>query len=78
MRFSDRQDRLGEFETSTAGYAVFGLSGGLRTTLGGRLHSVTVRLDNVTDQSYRNHLSRTKDIMPEAGRGVSLVYRLVF
>jgi iron complex outermembrane receptor protein len=78
IRFSARQDRLGEFETPTDGYAVFGLSGGLRTTLAGRLHSMTLRIDNVTDEGYRNHLSRTKDIMPEAGRGVSLVYRIVF
>lgn len=77
-RMAAEQDRLGEFETPTDGYLVLGLSGGLRTTLAGRLHSVTLRLDNVTDEAYRNHLSRTKDIMPEAGRGVSLVYRLVF
>lgn len=77
-RMAAEQDRLGEFETPTDGYLVLGLSAGLRTTLAGRLHSVTLRLDNVTDEAYRNHLSRTKDLMPEAGRGVSLVYRLVF
>jgi iron complex outermembrane receptor protein len=77
-RFASAQDRLGEFETTTDGYLVLGLSAGLRTTLGGRLHSVTLRLDNLTDEVYRNHLSRTKEIMPEAGRGVSLVYRLLF
>lgn len=78
VRFAAQQDRLGEFETVTDGYTVVGLSAGLRTTLAGRLHSITLRLDNLTDEAYRNHLSRTKEIMPEAGRGVSLVYRLVF
>ncbi|MEK9508919.1 TonB-dependent receptor [Gemmatimonadota bacterium Y43] len=77
-RLAAQQDRLGEFETATDGYAILGLSAGLRTTLGGRLHTLTLRLDNATDETYRNHLSRTKEIMPEAGRGVSLVYRLVF
>lgn len=77
-RMAAEQDRLGEFETPTDGYLVLGLSAGIRTTLAGHLHSVTLRLDNLTDEVYRNHLSRTKDIMPEAGRGVSLVYRLVF
>ncbi|MBT8337116.1 MAG: TonB-dependent receptor, partial [Gemmatimonadetes bacterium] len=77
-RFASSQDRLGEFETATDGYVVLGLSAGLRSTLAGRLHSVTLRLDNLTDEAYRNHLSRTKEIMPEAGRGVSLVYRLLF
>ena len=77
-RFASSQDRLGEFETETDGHLVLGLAAGLRTTIAGRLHSVTLRLDNLTDEAYRNHLSRTKEIMPEAGRGVSLVYRLVF
>lgn len=77
-RFASEQLRLGEFETPTDGYLVMGLSTGLRTTLSGRLHTITLRLDNVTDETHRNHLSRTKEIMPEAGRGVSLVYRLVF
>lgn len=77
-RLAAGQDRLGEFETPTDGYVVLGLSAGLRTTLSGQLHTVTLRLDNATDETYRNHLSRTKEIMPEAGRGVSLVYRLVF
>lgn len=77
-RLASRQDRLGAFETPTDGYAVLGLSTGIRTTWNGQLHSVTLRLDNLTDATYRNHLSRTKELMPEAGRGVSLVYQVVF
>jgi hypothetical protein len=37
-----------------------------------------VSVDNLTDEEYRNHLSRVKEIMPEAGRGVSVTYRVVF
>lgn len=73
-----RQDRVGEFETETPGYAVFHLSAGLRLTLGGRLNVLTVGIENLTDEVYRNHLSRVKEIMPEAGRGLSLTYRVVF
>ncbi len=78
VRWADRQDRLGEFETPTAGYAVVGLAAGFRRVVSGRLHTLTLRFDNLTDRIYRNHLSRTKQIMPEAGRGVSLVYRVVY
>jgi iron complex outermembrane receptor protein len=78
VRAARRQDRLGEFETPTEGYAVWGWSAGVRGSLGGHLHSVTARVDNVADETYRNHLSRTKEIMPEAGRSASVVYRLVF
>ena len=77
-KFAGRQERLGAFETATDGYAVLGGAVGLRTTLAGRLHVVTLTLENVTDQVYRNHLSRVKEILPEAGRGVSLTYRVVF
>ncbi|MGH7718897.1 MAG: TonB-dependent receptor, partial [Gemmatimonadaceae bacterium] len=77
-RWADRQDRIGDFERPTAGYLVGEVSGGLRLLAGSRLHTVTLRVDNVTDTEYREHLSRTKEIMPEPGRGVSLLYRLTF
>lgn len=73
-----RQDRVAEFETPTDGYAVFHASAGIRRTIGGRLNVLTVSVENLTDEEYRNHLSRVKEIMPEAGRGVSLTYRVVF
>ncbi|MEM7415145.1 MAG: TonB-dependent receptor [Gemmatimonadota bacterium] len=72
------QNRLGEFEEATSGYVVFHLHGGVRLTLGGRLHVLTLNLENLSDKVYRNHLSRVKSIMPEAGRGVRLAYRVVF
>ena len=73
-----RQDRIGEFETATDGYTVLNVSAGTRVTLGGRLNVLTVSLDNATNTEYRNHLSRVKEIMPEAGRGLSITYRVVF
>ena len=73
-----RQDRIAEFETETDGYTVFHASGGVRLTVGGRLNVLTVSVRNLTDEEYRNHLSRVKEIMPEAGRGISLTYRVVF
>jgi len=76
--FAAEQDRVGEFEETTDGYAVLGLSTGVRLTLGGRLHVVTLGIENVTDEEYRNHLSRVKEILPEAGRGLKLTYRVVF
>ena len=78
VEMAARQDRIGEFETLTDGYTVFNLSAGARITLSGRLNVLTVSLDNATDTEYRNHLSRIKEIMPEAGRGLSVTYRVVF
>ena len=73
-----RQDRIGEFETATEGYSVFHAAAGLRMTVAGRLNILTVSVDNLTNEEYRNHLSRVKEIMPEAGRGLSVTYWVVF
>ncbi len=73
-----RQDRIGEFETPTDGYAVLNVAAGTRITLGGRLNVLAVSLDNATNTEYRNHLSRVKEIMPEAGRGLTFNWRVVY
>ncbi|MDE0357654.1 MAG: TonB-dependent receptor [Gammaproteobacteria bacterium] len=77
-RVAARQDRTGPFESATDGYAVFDLSAGIRITVGGRLNVITVRGENLGNTEYRNHLSRVKEIMPEAGRSISVAYRVVF
>jgi iron complex outermembrane recepter protein len=77
-RYAAPQHRLGDFETPTAGYFVPGVDLGLRTVRGGQLHTVTLRVDNALDLEYRDHLSRIKEIMPEPGRNVSLLYRMTF
>ncbi|MGE0160320.1 MAG: TonB-dependent receptor [Gemmatimonadales bacterium] len=73
-----KQGRLGDFETTTDGYALFDANAGLRIVRGDMLHTITLRVDNVFDTSYRDHLSRIKDIMPGAGRSLSVLYRMVF
>jgi iron complex outermembrane receptor protein len=78
VRAAARQERLGDYETPTAGYAVGDLTAGLRLVLGARLHTLTLRVDNVLDQEYRDHLSRVKAVLPEAGRNLSLLYRVAF
>lgn len=70
--------RLGDFEEPTAAHGTVNLDVGYRFNWLGRLHSVTLAVRNAADTEYRNHLSRTKTIMPEAGRNVSLLYRVTF
>jgi iron complex outermembrane receptor protein len=76
MQLVAAQDRVGDFETPTAGYALAELAVGLRLLAGNRLHAITLRVDNLGDRRYRDHMSRIKDIMPGPGRNVSLLYRL--
>ena len=77
-RWSAEQDRTGDFEDPTPGYAVADLSGGYRFFAAGRTHAITLRVDNAFDREYRDHLSRVKEIMPEPGRNVQVTYRLTF
>lgn len=77
-KMASRQDRLGEFESPTAGYAVFDATAGYRFVAMGRSHTLTLRADNITDAVYRDHLSRIKDLMPQPGRSISLLYRVNF
>lgn len=75
LRGKAAQRRLGEFEQATAGYLAADLWIACRLHRGLDRHSLVLRVDNLTDTAYRNHLSRLKSIMPEAGRNLSLTYR---
>lgn len=77
-KLASSQGRLGEFEEPTAGYAAFDATAGYRFVALGRAHSLTVRADNITDRVYRDHLSRIKELMPQPGRSISLLYRVSF
>jgi iron complex outermembrane receptor protein len=65
-------------ESPTAGYGMLNLSTGIRFYRGDASHSVILRLDNATDRARWDHLSRAKDVAPEPGRNVQLLYRVDF
>ncbi len=78
VRWASEQDRIGDFETPTAAYAIADADAGVRFFDGDRFHTITVRVQNAGDTEYRDHLSRIKDLMPGPGRDVRLLYRLTF
>ncbi len=73
-----KQDRLFTDETSTAGYGLLKFFASYSFTTAGVTSTVTARLDNATNELYRNHLSLIKDHVPEMGRNFKLVYALRF
>ena len=75
---SDRQDRVDAFEEPTAGYSVFGAFAQYSFATNGYAHNVSLNVDNIFDREYRNHLSRVKAVLPEAGRSFRLSYKLYF
>ncbi len=78
VKMAAAQHRLGDGEDPTDGYATGDFSAGVRVLPRGRLHTITLRVENLTNATYRDHLSRVKVIMPEPGRNISLVYRFAF
>jgi iron complex outermembrane receptor protein len=72
------QDRVSTNETPTDGYTLLKLYGSYSFNGGGAVHTVTARLDNVTNELYRSHLSLIKDLVPEMGRNFKVIYALGF
>lgn len=73
-----RQDRVDQFEEPTAGYAILNSSAQYSITSGSQIHHFSLGVENILDQPYRNHLSRVKLILPEAGINARLTYKLFF
>jgi len=73
-----KQDRTFGAETPTDGYNLLKLFASYSFGSGQRVNTITARLDNATNELYRNHLSLIKDYVPEMGRNFKLVYSVKF
>ena len=72
-----KRDRVFAEETPTDGYTLRLFTaysfGGDRPT-----STITARLDNSTNELYRNHLSLIQDFVAEMGRNFRIVYAISF
>lgn len=75
---ADDQDRVDDFEQPTAGYIVYNAFAQYLISSGNMIHTISLNFDNILDTAYRNHLSRIKSILPEAGQSLRLTYKLFF
>jgi iron complex outermembrane recepter protein len=77
-RHAFAQERVGAAdELPTAAYTLVRASGGVRFRSAGGIHTVTLRIENAGDTSYREATSRIRDFAPGPGRSVSLLYRWI-
>jgi iron complex outermembrane recepter protein len=72
------QARLFQGETPTDGYQMFRVFAAYSLQQGRTVHTITARVDNLTNELYRNHLSLIKDLAPEMGRNFKLLYNVKF
>ena len=72
------QNRLGDFETKTDGYSLFNYFGSYTISKNKKTHKIIFQLKNILNETYYNHLSKIKMIMPEPGRSFNINYRIFF
>lgn len=65
-------------EQPTDGYGLLNAHVGARLPWGGLVHSVSLQGRNLTNAVWRDHLSRIKEVAPQPGRSLHLVYRVQF
>jgi iron complex outermembrane recepter protein len=65
-------------ERPTRGYDLVNFGAGLRLGGAGSLHTLTLQIDNALDTVWRQHLSRIKEVAPQPGRNVQVMYRVGF
>lgn len=63
-------------ESATHSHTILRLDAAARVRLLGYVHSVTLRVDNLTNALHRESTSRIKDFAPAAGRNIALGYRV--
>jgi iron complex outermembrane recepter protein len=60
----------------TNGFALLHLTSGRRWVVGRQLHALTLTIDNLLNADWRDHLWRAKQVAPQPGRNLRLLYRV--
>ena len=76
--FVSDQSKLGEFEYPTEGYNLLNYNCSYTFSRNENIHQIIFQVTNILDETYYNHLSKIKMIMPEPGRGINLRYKVNF
>ena len=75
-----RQDKVSgdELDVATNPYTLVNLSATWLLSARSKVHSFTLRADNVLDEQYRDATSRIKSFAYNPGRNLSVVYKLLY
>jgi iron complex outermembrane receptor protein len=74
----NEQDRVAQFERATPGYTFFNASVGYKFRTGPTYNYLYVKGTNLTNEEARDHLSFLKEVLPLAGRGITVGFRTTF
>jgi iron complex outermembrane recepter protein len=73
-----KQNDIAPNEEPTAGYGVVGIYGGIKFIMGQYASIINLKMDNLLNQKYRDHLSAIKDFTFMPGINVQLSYKFLF
>ncbi len=72
------QNDVAPNETQTPGYNLVGIYGGIKFVTAQFAHIINLKIDNLFDQKYIDHLSAIKDFAFMPGRNIRLSYKFIF
>jgi iron complex outermembrane recepter protein len=72
------QNKVAEYETPTKGYGLVDVYCGVRLMTGNFIHTFDVKVTNLLDQPYKDHLSSIKNFSYMPGRNIQLNYKFLF
>ncbi len=78
FKLTAAQNDVAPNEDPTKGYGIVDIYSGLRINLGNYANVISVRVSNIFDQPYKDHLSAIKDFTYMPGRNISLNYKFIF
>jgi iron complex outermembrane receptor protein len=80
LRHAFEQERVsgGDVDIATDAYTLLNLNASVTLVRDAIAHSITLRADNVLDETYREATSRIKSYAMNPGRNLTLVYRMLF
>jgi iron complex outermembrane receptor protein len=78
LKLVAEQNLVAENEIPTKGFSLIDLYFGLKLITGNYIHMIDLRIENVLDQSYKEHLSALKEFAFMPGRNIHLSYKFLF
>lgn len=76
LKYSGNQDKTAVNEIPTSSHFILDYYAGTRYLLFGTIHSVVLRVENVFNTEYRDHLSVLKEYYPSPARNIMLDYSI--
>ncbi len=78
LKLTAAQNDVAPNEMPTKGYGLIDAYGGVRINIGNYANVISLRVSNILDQPYKDHLSAIKDFTYMPGRNLTLNYKFIF